>query len=126
MIYKCNELSDDEFGVIGQTHKFDNNFDIKHNFKKCYATYMTAVFQPARFDDAFTVGLCCDRRGDGSLELGTSDSMKNLLTAWGSKRHHALVNAINLKQCPRCTFSGHNELFQNVILERNNVNEDFI
>ena len=125
MISKCFELSDEKFGVIGQTHKYDEHFDIKHNFKKCYATYMTAVFGPSKFDDAFDVGLCCDRRGDGSLELGTFFGAKTLSQAWGSTRHRELTDAIILSQCPRCTYSSHNEFYQNVILERK-VNEDFI
>jgi len=83
--------------------------------------FMTAVFMPrveTDDEDAFTVGLCCDRRGDARLELlrdGTSfGEVKKL---WGSREHWRLFDSINIAECPRCTYQPHNQIYEHVILQ---------
>lgn len=118
----AQELDDENFGVFGVTHKFNSNFGIANIFDKCYAVFMTAVVAPPRSvnspEDAFTLGLCCDRRGDEKLEL-LSDCLdvNEIEKAWGSEKHWQIHSAINVAhQCPRCTYQPHNQIYEEVIL----------
>jgi len=66
-ISKTLELDDETFSVYGVTHKFSSQFEVANYFAKCYAIFMTAVIEPPSAkdspEDAFIMGLCCDRRG---------------------------------------------------------------
>ncbi len=126
---RARGLEDETFGVYGVTHKFGNKFDIENFFSTCHAVFMTAVFMPrVQSDDenAFTMGLCCDRRGDPSLELvrdGTSfDAVAEL---WGSREHWQLFDAIDVGTCPRCTYQPHNQIYEHVI-QRDSMTFKFI
>ncbi|MCP4746730.1 MAG: radical SAM protein [Desulfobacteraceae bacterium] len=117
------ELDDDSFGVYGITHKFNNQFQRSNSFENCHAIFMTAVIEPPACEDevskdAFVLGLCCDRRGDTKLELGTNLTDVNQITKlWGGRRHWAIFDAIRVnEECPRCTYQPHNEIYENVIL----------
>lgn len=118
-------LDDDSFGVYGVTHKFNNQFQRSNCFENCHAIFMTAVFEPPSgnvdeaLEDSFILGLCCDRRGDAKLELGTNIIDVNQISKlWGSRRHWSIFDAIEVqKECPRCTYQPHNEIYENVILE---------
>jgi len=116
-------LDDETFGVYGVTHKFNSQFQRSNCFENCHAIFMTAVFEPPNGDDEesedrFVFGLCCDRRGDAKLELGTNiTDPKEILKLWGGRRHWAIFDAIQVhKECPRCTYQPHNEIYENVIL----------
>lgn len=118
------ELDDDTFGVYGITHKFNNQFTRSNCFEYCHALFMTAVFEPPTDQDkttdgAFVLGLCCDRRGDSKLELGTNLTDVNQISKlWGSRAHWSISDAVNVhEECPRCTYQPHNEIYENVILE---------
>ncbi len=117
-IVSAQELDGPEFGVYGVTHKFDSQFRKANHFEKCYAVFMTAVFEPPSKDiDGFTLGLCCDRRGDGSLELLKNCKNVHAITEmWGSKYHWQIHDEINVGMCPRCTYQPHNQIYENVIL----------
>jgi len=117
---QARRLEDEHFGVFGVTHKFSNVFDIENFFSTCHALFMTAVFMPrVESDDAhaFTMGLCCDRRGDSKLELvrdGTSfDEVAKL---WGSREHWRVFDSLDIATCPRCTYQPHNQIYEHVIL----------
>ena len=117
-------LDDEAFGVYGVTHKFNNQFRRSNCFENCHAIFMTAVFEPPvgndkTVDDAFVLGLCCDRRGDSKLELGTNLTDVNQISKlWGSHAHWSIFDAVKVhKECPRCTYQPHNEIYENVILE---------
>lgn len=121
----AQSLADDNFGVYGISHKFDSQFKRQFNFEKCWAAFMTCVFMPRSNqsidNDAFTMGLCCDRRGDTKLELLTDCTDINMIeSAWGNKKHWEIHNSINpCKECPRCTYAPHNEIYEQVILKDN-------
>lgn len=116
------ELDDEHFSVYGVTHKFNSQFDISNCFQKCYAVFMTAVIMPPSGKDvgkdAFTLGLCCDRRGDSKLELGTNlEDPEQINKLWGSEAHWRLHDRIKIRgECPRCTYQPHNEIYEQVIL----------
>jgi hypothetical protein len=83
---------------------------------------MTAVIEPPTGKDApkdsFTVGLCCDRRGDPKLELARSiEDAKEIQKLWGSKGHWDIHDRIIVQsECPRCTYQPHNEIYEQVVL----------
>ena len=117
----AQELDDENFGVFGVTHKFNANFGISNIFSKCYAIFMTAVIQPPRsaesHQDAFNLGLCCDRRGDERLELlHDCIDVNEIEKVWGSEKHWQIHSDIDIHKCPRCTYQPHNQIYEEVIL----------
>jgi MoaA/NifB/PqqE/SkfB family radical SAM enzyme len=118
-----------DFAVYGVTHKFNKDFKPKHCFDLCRAVFMTTVFQPpTRQDefDGFNLGLCCDRRGDLRTTVLNVPNPEWLKDFWGSERHWNLANEINPhKDCPRCTYAPHNEIFEQVV-ENDNMTHEFI
>ena len=113
---KARQLEDESFGVYGVTHKFDNQFRLKHDFKKCHAIFMNGVFMPGNNEDHLDFGLCCDRRYDDGLYLIENGKPEDVKAAWGSKKHWDMFKKLDVNTCPRCTFSPHNNIFENVIL----------
>lgn len=109
-----------DFGVYAVTHKFGDQFQSNHQFSSCHAIFMTAVFMPPsdpRARDSVDVGLCCDRRGDRRLLLASNISrMRDVAESWGGERHWNMHKKIKLRQCPRCTYQPHNQIFEQVIL----------
>jgi len=103
------DFEDESFKIYGITHKFNPNWSIKKSFKKCYAC-MTTCFIDARG----IIGLCCDRRGDEKIELCHINEAK---IKWSSDKHKFIQQNIDIKFCPRCTYSNVNEIFENVIIE---------
>jgi len=121
-IAKTLELDDEGFNVYGITHKFDSQFDAANHFQRCYAVFMTAVIMPTVGKDvpkdSFTLGLCCDRRGDQKLELGSNlSNVQEINRLWGSEEHWKIHDRIKIRgECPRCTYQPHNEIYEQVIL----------
>ena len=121
-IAKAQELDDDTFSVFGVTHKFNDQFGIQNAFSKCYSIFMTAVVMPPPTKespkDSFSMGLCCDRRGDDTLELlSNCEDVNEINKAWGGNKHWEIHDAIDIEaDCPRCTYQPHNQIFENVIL----------
>ncbi|MDL1970806.1 MAG: radical SAM protein [Candidatus Desulfofervidaceae bacterium] len=118
-IEKARQLENKDFGVYGVTHKFGPNFTRQHNFKKCYAIFMTGVFMPPTDGkEGFTLNLCCDRRGDGALELiKDNDDPWEIAKLWGGPKHWEIFERIKVDDCPRCTYAPHNEIYENVIMK---------
>jgi sulfatase maturation enzyme AslB (radical SAM superfamily) len=118
----AQSLDSEEFGVYGVTHKFDSQFQSANYFSTCHAVFMTAVFEPPTDDcpdkDAFVMGLCCDRRGDSKLELlHNAADINEIQKKWGSIEHWDIFDRIQItKECPRCTYQPHNEIYEQVIL----------
>jgi MoaA/NifB/PqqE/SkfB family radical SAM enzyme len=115
-------LEDGIFSIYGITHKFGHDLNIANNFNKCHAIFMTAVFMPPRDEgkEKFCVTTCCDRRGDPRLEFKESiTEFKQLERLWGSEEHWQIFDSIKVKDCPRCTYQPHNQIFEHVILSDN-------
>jgi cyclic pyranopterin phosphate synthase len=116
-----DKYEDENFFVFGVTHKFNNHWQAENNFKKCYATFMYMVIEPDG-----RISTCCDNRGNKELVL--ADKLKHpaqILGMWGSEEHYELFNRVNVKKCPRCTFSLHNQAYENCILQ-DKICADFI
>ena len=125
---KARKLEDENFGVFGVTHKFNDKLRIENRFKTCYAIFMTAVFMPSDNGDkdAVNIGLCCDRRGDDNMTLiKNSKNVTDIVSAWGSKTHWKIHDNIRIESCPRCTYQPHNQIFQHVI-KKDNMTYKFI
>lgn len=117
-----------DFSVFGITHKFDGTLNQANCFSRCHAIFMTCVFMPPRDDrdEQFCVGLCCDRRGDERLEFSEPmQSFAALERLWGGAEHWKMFESINLKDCPRCTYQPHNQIFEHVI-ENDSMTYKFI
>jgi len=117
------ELDDENFNIYGVTHKFNSQFEVSNHFQKCYAIFMTAVIMPPPAGDdvprdSFTLGLCCDRRGDRMLELsGNISDVNDINRLWGNEEHWRIHDRIKIRgECPRCTYQPHNEIYEQVIL----------
>ena len=116
------QLDDETFGVYGVTHKFNSQFGSANYFNRCHSIFMTAVIEPPVGKDApkdsFTVGLCCDRRGDQKLELARNIEKAELIQElWGGREHWKIHDGIVVQsECPRCTYQPHNEIYEQVIL----------
>lgn len=121
-IAMAQELDDENFGVFGVTHKFNDQFGRSNCFDKCYSLFMTAVIAPPSNkqapEDGFVMGLCCDRRGDSKLELLTDcEDVNEIGRVWGGRRHWQMHDAIDIAtECPRCTYQPHNQIYEQVIL----------
>lgn len=105
------ELEDDKFRVIGMIHKFGPSWQANHDFGACTMTPLGLIFSADG-----NMYLCCDRRGEPSMNLGRwhngsgKASLFDIMTAWGSDKHRELINAIDTKDCPRCTFYHYNKM----------------
>ena len=121
-IGKALELDDETFSVYGVTHKFNSQFNRANYFDKCYAIFMTAVIEPPSgkdaTEDSFVIGLCCDRRGDGKLELANGiENVDDIQRLWGGEAHWKMHDRIVVeRECPRCTYQPHNQIYEQVIL----------
>jgi MoaA/NifB/PqqE/SkfB family radical SAM enzyme len=118
-VEKARGLEDKNFGVYRITHKLDEKFRSSNFFRKCHAIFMTAVFMPPeRSGDGFIMGLCCDRRGDGKLEIAKVKDVDEINGCWGSEEHWRIFDEIDVAaECPRCTYQPHNQVFERVILQ---------
>jgi hypothetical protein len=126
---QARRLEDEDFGVYGITHKFSNVFDIENYFSTCHALFMTAVFMPSVESDdehAYTMGLCCDRRGDPRLELvRDATSLGEVAACWGGREHWRIFDDLDIATCPRCTYQPHNQIYEHVI-QRDSMTYKFI
>ena len=119
---RAMKLDDENFGVYGVTHKFNSQFTKANHFEQCHAIFMTAVICPPlkrdSHKDAFVVSLCCDRRGNSKLELASDIvDFEEINKLWGSPSHWKIHDSIAVhKECPRCTYQPHNEIYEQVIL----------
>lgn len=102
------DLENTNYKIFSVVNKFSENWKPKVTFEKCWACYTTCFVS---YDG--TIGLCCDRRGDKNIELGNISEPN----VWGSAKHLAIHNSINVNSCPRCTFCHVNEIYENVIIK---------
>ena len=114
--YEC-----DRFKVFGITHKFGTDWGIHNDFEKCWSSLMYLVIQPNG-----KLITCCDRRGDDKVSIADSlEHPSEIPLVWGSKRHKHILEDIDVKKCARCTFSLHNQIYENMVVE-DKTNSEFI
>lgn len=112
-IQKARALEDKNFNFYSVRHKFGEKFERKINFQKCLATPLLSTFGADG-----NVHLCFDVRGKKEWILCSHyPDPRKILKVWGSNRHKKIINSINVKKCPRCTFGPYNEIIENVIIK---------
>ena len=100
---RCRELETPDFKVYTITHKYDENFKVKHNFKRCLASPLVAQICTNK-----KYYLCVDHRMDSRYEVG----------GWGSQQHLDLINGIVPdRDCSRCTWGVYNQIMEEVVIE---------
>lgn len=100
---QCHELETPEFHVYTVRHKFDENFHVKHDFKRCLASPL--VTQICTDKKSY---VCVDHRLEPRFEV----------KEWGSKEHRDLLVGINPEtECARCTWSEYQRQFEDCVIE---------
>lgn len=129
-IYKARDMyEDNKFKVHGVIHKFGPSWEPNHDFNTCTTTPLGLIFSADS-----NMYLCCDRRGDPSLNLGKWNygneydnlvDLDSIKTLWGSEKHRNLIKNINVNECPRCTFYHYNKTVQEAFIN-DNMNRNFL
>jgi MoaA/NifB/PqqE/SkfB family radical SAM enzyme len=100
--------------------KVDERWRINNDFGHCWSAFMTLVIQPNGI-----LVTCCDRRGDDKVTLAKGIQYKDIPKYWGSERHRNIFKDIDPKQCCRCTFKLHNQIYEHCVLQ-DSMTLDFI
>ena len=112
-IARAQELETDSFHVYGVTHKFGQKWERKIEFEKCLATPLLATFGADG-----KCHLCFDMRGREDLILCSHyPDPYEIKRVWGSENHKKLIESIDPKTCPRCTFGPYNRAIEEVIIK---------
>jgi MoaA/NifB/PqqE/SkfB family radical SAM enzyme len=97
----CLELETENFKVYGNFGRVDKAMHKIHNFTKCRASPLFIMFCA----DGWCY-LCIDYRERPYGKMCKHEEIKDF---WNSAEHKALINSIDLRNCPRCTFGHYNE-----------------
>ena len=99
----CHQLETPDFHVYTVTHKYDESFHVKHDFKKCLASpLVTQICTDKR------KYVCVDHRLEPRFEV----------KEWGSDQHRQLLRGINPEQeCARCTWGEYNRQIEEVVIQ---------
>jgi MoaA/NifB/PqqE/SkfB family radical SAM enzyme len=109
----ARKLESRGFHFYGVTHKFGRKFERKVNFSRCWAPPLLATFGADG-----KCHLCFDMRGREDLVLCSHyPDPGEILKVWGSDFHKRMIERIDPKGCPRCTFGPYNEIIEKVIIE---------
>ena len=111
---KCRELEDENFHIYMVTHKFDENFHVKHDFTRCLAS---PIILPLLTDG--NAYLCVDKKMEEEFKLGSCNPPESILDWWGGDKHRELVKSVDINKCSRCTWSQYNRQIEDVVLEDN-------
>ena len=102
---QCHEMETDDFRVFTVTHKYDGNFHVKHNFKRCLASpLVTQICTDGK------MYACVDHRMEPRFEV----------KGWGTDEHRKLLEGINpQKECSRCTWAEYNRQCEETVINDN-------
>ncbi len=99
----CHSLETKDFHVYTVQHKYDSEFHVKHDFKKCLASPLVTQ-------------ICTDKRQYICLDHRLEE--KYVINEWGSEQHRELLKSVVPdRDCGRCTFGAYNEQIENCVLE---------
>jgi len=105
----CHKLETGTFKVQTVTHKFDENFLVKHNFTRCLASPI--CLQACTDGNCY---VCPDHRMENRFKLG---SQRNIKEWWGSDNHRELIKSIQpAQECSRCNWSEYNRQIEQVVM----------
>jgi MoaA/NifB/PqqE/SkfB family radical SAM enzyme len=113
-IERALSLEDEHFKVYGISHKFtQEKVEPKKNFSRCWAIPILPTFSADGW-----VYTCFDMRGRKDLRLCRHyPNLEEVAKFWGSEKHVQIIRSIDIKKCPRCTFTIYNELIEKVIID---------
>lgn len=107
------KIQDERFYFYGVRHKFSPTLKRKVRFDRCRATPLLATFGADG-----KCHLCFDMRGRHDLILCSHyPDPRRVLKVWGSKFHRGMIEKIDPKRCPRCTFGPYNEIIEQVMMK---------
>lgn len=111
---RCHEEETDSFHVYTVTHKFDPEFHVKHDFKRCLATPL--LFSILQDGNAY---LCPDRKMEPQFRLGSCyPNPETILDWWGSEKHRQIIKSVNpAVHCSKCTKSQYNRQIEDIVLQ---------
>ena len=99
---ECHNLETADFHVYTVTHKYDEEFHVKHDFKKCLASPL--VMQLCTDKKMY---VCVDHRLEPRFEIKD----------WGSDEHRHLLQTIDPEtECARCTWSEYNRQIEETVI----------
>lgn len=100
---ECHNLETPDFRVYTVTHKYDENFHVKHDFKKCLASPLVAQICTDK-----KMYVCVDHRLEPRFEV----------KEWGGEQHRQLLLGIKPEEeCARCTWSEYNRQMEECVME---------
>lgn len=109
---KCHAEETDDFHVYTVTHKFDENFNVKHDFTQCLATPL--VIPILTDGNAY---LCVDRKMEKDYILGSAyPNPETILEWWGSDKHRELIKSVDISKCSRCTWGQYSKQIEQIVL----------
>ncbi len=98
----CHKLETPDFHVYTVTHKYDENFHVKHDFKRCLASPLVMQICTDK-----KIYVCVDHRLEPHFEI----------KEWGSDEHRQLLQRIDpSEECARCTWSEYNRQIEEVVI----------
>ena len=101
----------DKIKIMAIRHKYDEaTMHAILPFKKCKVTPIMPIFQ-ANGD----LSVCIDQKWRKDLVICKHDSFDEVLKTWGSDHHKAVIDKINVKDCPKCTFMPFNVQYERAI-----------
>jgi len=112
----CHDMEDENFRVFTVMHKYDPNFRVKHNFKKCCSSSL--MLQACSDGNVY---VCADHRIEPQFKLCSHyPNPKDILNFWGSDKHRALLESINPdKECGRCTYGEYARQIEEIAMKDN-------
>ena len=102
LFQEAHELEDGRnFRVFTIMHKYNQDFTVKHSFKKCSASSL--MLQACSDGNVY---VCADHRIENRFRLCSHfPDPKEILNFWGSDEHRKLLQSIGVdKECGRCTY----------------------
>lgn len=100
---ECHKLETPDFHVYTVQHKYDPEFHVKHDFKRCLASPL--VNQICTDKKQY---VCVDHRLESRFEV----------KEWGSDEHRQLLLGIDpATECARCTWGEYNRQIEEVVMQ---------
>jgi len=92
---ELHEMETDDFHVYTVTHKYDDEFHVKHDFDRCLASPLV-------------IQICTDKRSYVCVDHRMEERF--LIDEWGGDKHRELLKGIDPHtECARCTWSEYNK-----------------
>ncbi len=92
---ELHSMETEDFHVYTVTHKYDNEFHVKHDFNRCLASPLVAQ-------------ICTNKKYYVCVDHRLEERFK--IDEWGSNQHRELIKGINPhSECARCTWSEYNK-----------------